>query len=874
MKLLRIDHLTRFTLSVGLLLSLLLAPFPTLSANAATNAYFPHSFFAVTANNNLVRFSAAAPSVLSSNVAISGLQAGENIVGMDVRPANGQLYGLGSSSRLYQISPSTGVAVQVGSPFTTTLSGSNFGFDFNPVVDRIRVVSDSGQNLRLNPNTGTIAGIDTPLSPGTPQAVAAAYTHNFTGTTTTTLYVIDTLSDTLQLQGGVNGPPSPNGGVLSPVGSLGVETSGQAAFDIAAYDGIAYAALNASASPSSQLYTLNLTTGAATLVGSIGGGQVVRALTIAPPPPSATQFFGLTVGNNLLRFSAAAPNQLSSSVAINGLQTGESLLGIDVRPANGQLYGLGSSSRLYQINPVSGTAIPVGTSPFTTTLSGTNFGFDFNPVVDRIRVVSDSGQNLRLNPNTGTIAGIDTALSPGTPQVVGVAYTDNFSGTTRTTLYAIDTVSDTLQLQGGLNGPPSPNGGVLTPVGPLGINTTSEVGFDIALESGLAFAALNLNGTSTSRLVVIDLTTGAATGLGAIGGGEIVRDLTAMRLPALQANFFAVTTANNLLRFSGTNPGATSAPLAISGLQAGENILGIDVRPATGQLYGLGSSSRLYRIDAASGAATLVGSNPFTLTLSGTSFGFDFNPVVDRIRVVSNSGQNLRLHPDTGRVAGVDTALSPATAQVAGAAYTENFTGTTQTTLYVLDAAADSLQLQGGLNGVPSPNGGLLTTVGSLGVDADSAVGFDIATQNGIAFAVFNPFNAPASQLYTINLTTGVAQWVGQIGGNEVIRGLTVAPQTLLQSNFYGLTTSNNLVRFNGAKPNALREVKSVSGLQPGESLLGIDVRPANGQIYGLGSSSRLYQINPMSGSAVQVGTGTFTTTLSGTNFGIVPHLT
>ena len=79
---------------------------------------------------------------------------------------------------------------------------------------------------------------------------------------------------------------------------------------------------------------------------------------------------------------------------------------------------------LYVVSPLTGAATAVG-GPFTPALSGTVFGFDFNPTVDRIRVVSDTGQNLRLNPDTGAVATADGAINPGTPRIVGSAYTNN-----------------------------------------------------------------------------------------------------------------------------------------------------------------------------------------------------------------------------------------------------------------------------------------------------------------------------------------------------------------------------------------------------------------------------------------------------------------
>src|SRR4051794_297652 len=149
------------------------------------------------ANNNLVRFDNATPGTIISSKPITGMIGGDTIVGMDFRPIDGKLFGLGSGSRLYIIDPATGVATQVGTgTFGLALSGTAFGFDFNPTVDRIRVVSETNQNLRLDPNSGAVAAVDTSLDYATgdandaanPDIVALAYTNNTAAATTTTLY--------------------------------------------------------------------------------------------------------------------------------------------------------------------------------------------------------------------------------------------------------------------------------------------------------------------------------------------------------------------------------------------------------------------------------------------------------------------------------------------------------------------------------------------------------------------------------------------------------------------------------------------------------------------------------------------------------------
>ena len=262
------------------------------------------------------------------------------------------------------------------------------------------------------------------------------------------------------------------------------------------------------------------------------------ALAVAPHPARAELLTGLTTTGVLETFDSATPGTILTGVAVTGLQAGETLLGIDRRPATGEIYGLGSTSRLYVINSTTGAATQVG-SAGAFTLSGTAFGFDFNPTVDRIRVTSNAGQNLRLNPNDGTLAGTDTAANyaagdpnaAATPRIVGSAYTNNFSGAVTTTLFVIDSNLDILATQGGPGGIPSPNGGSLFTVGALGFNTSDLVGFDLSGLTGAAFASLTGPTASNSQLFTINLGTGAATLVGTIGGGVPLTGLTAAAVP-------------------------------------------------------------------------------------------------------------------------------------------------------------------------------------------------------------------------------------------------------------------------------------------------------------------------------------------------------
>jgi hypothetical protein len=108
--------------------------------------------------------------------------------------------------------------------------------------------------------------------------------------------------------------------------------------------------------------------------------------------------YAVTLDNQLVSVNAKNAASIIKQTAITGLQPNEKILAIDFRPATGQLYGVGSSSRIYVINTETALARAIGTTAFTPAITGDAAGFDFNPTVDRIRLVTLSGQNLRLNP--------------------------------------------------------------------------------------------------------------------------------------------------------------------------------------------------------------------------------------------------------------------------------------------------------------------------------------------------------------------------------------------------------------------------------------------------------------------------------------------
>src|SRR5688572_23132499 len=264
----------------------------------------------------------------------------------------------------------------------------------------------------------------------------------------------------------------------------------------------------------------------------------VATTAVAP----AAILIGLTNTQELIRFDSAAPGTIISTVPITGLIGGDIIRGIDVRPANGMLYGLAvnnpvgvDAGRIYLIDPVSGFAVPLSNSPFSNTLTaGTFFGFDFDPVADQIRVVNTNDQNLRVNATTGALVMTDTPLAHATleEEVAGIAYDRNdTSAATPSTLFGIDFFTNSLVRIGAVSDSASQNGGGLTTIGSLGsgfIAGSRDIGFDIA-PSSAAFASMFTSAANAWRLYTVNLSTGVATSAGAIGTGTtVIRDIAVL----------------------------------------------------------------------------------------------------------------------------------------------------------------------------------------------------------------------------------------------------------------------------------------------------------------------------------------------------------
>lgn len=495
-----------------------------------------------------------------------------------------------------------------------------------------------------------------------------------------------------------------------------------------------------------------------------------------PPLGQDISFYALAGGTRLDAYSTANAATRTSSVALTGLGSGETILAIDFRPATGQLYGVSSASRLYVINQNTGVARAIGAGAFSPAVAGNLVGFDFNPTVDRIRLVTSTGQNLRLNPETGTVAATDGPLNGVAGATVSAAaYSNNTALASTTVLYTLDPATDKLYRQD------PPNEGKLVEVGSLNLNLTGEGGFDIDGKTNTALSLFEVEGQTT--LFTLNLQTGATQ---ALAKYATALGYTSLAIP-IQPLAYSVNSADDLLIFELENP-ASYAKRRITGLPPEDEVIALDFRPANGQLYILTrrfgdqfesfATVRLFTLNAATAAATLVG--PVSIPLSRTTLGFDFDPVADRIRIVT-SNETLRVNP-VNAAATVDVRFNSGTVFLPrAAAYDNNFAGATTTNFYVISsvigssfgAVVSKLYVQN------TPTTGALTGVGDMTIQSQENVeNFDIGGTSNKGYAIIQ-VSGDQSYLHDIDLRTGAARRVSTFNYNSfpdfrVVPGLAV----------------------------------------------------------------------------------------------------
>ncbi len=773
------------------------------------------------AGPNLLTFSAAAPGTVSSTT-IGNLPVGQVLVGIDSRPATGELFVLGYNAvtqrvQLHRFNFTTNNLVVAGPAIGLNLGTAtdNIGVDFDPVTDLLRVVSTADVNVRLNPDTGALAATGTALAYATgdahaglnPQVAPIAYTRSYIGAASTTLYGADRSLGQLVALAAPDAGALASGAVLGPVSGTATDLDFYTNPATRAETGFLLTA--GSGGLPATLYSFNPGTGATTSLGSIGGGtqpvtSIAAAIDRTVPALTGPLFYGITGSNQLLTFDASNPMFVRSLTAIAGLGSGQVVVGSDVRPSTGELFAVGYNAagptvQLYILNKNTAAATPVGAALALNLGSGTaGIGVDFNPVTDRLRLTTTTNAGYLLNPDDGTSTAVaalayasgDVAASQ-TPALGAGAFTNSYLASPGTTFFGIDEVRNSLVRQ--------PNGsGALTTVGSTGLAVVAatalqdlDILFDATAQTNTAYLAANPGGQTYSNFYTLNTATGTPTLVGSIGLGVPVRDIAASivlpNVPILvQGTLLYGISTQYLVSFDSALPGTLRSVLAYSGIASGQSIVGADFRPATGQLYVLGYNAgtgqgQLYILDTGTGVAAPVGGlHPLNLgtTAAPAHVGFDFNPLQDRIRVVASTTRaDYRLSPTDGSVV-TDRLLAYASGDsgagqlpaVGAAAYSGN--STSATVLYDYDEARNALVTQNGTTAA-------LTTVGLSGLSVNAAVDTELdIVYNSLmmantAYLEAAPAGTANASLYTVDLTTGAATLAGRVGSGVPLRAFS-----------------------------------------------------------------------------------------------------
>ncbi|MGB8169359.1 MAG: DUF4394 domain-containing protein [Chthoniobacteraceae bacterium] len=250
-----------------------------------------------------------------------------------------------------------------------------------------------------------------------------------------------------------------------------------------------------------------------------------------------------------------------------------------------------------------------------------------------------------------------------------------------------------------------------------------------------------------------------------------------------------------LVSFSSSAPGTIITENSFSGIVAGQSLRSIDFRPSNGLLYALsssGSAAQLYTVNLSNATLTAVGSG-FTLPSTNARVEIEFDPVADNIRVIRGTAtnNNLTVNPNTGALIATQTTLNVPTGDplnpdglsgsisgIVGTAYSNNTAGASSTTLYGFDFLTSALVRIGGLNGSPSADGGLVTTINkpaSLS-NSNAGLGMDISGATGTLFETHDDPTGTFMSFFSRNLTTGAKTLIGNYPAGVFIQDIAVAP--------------------------------------------------------------------------------------------------
>lgn len=679
----------------------------------------------------------------------------------------------------------------------------------------------TGKLFTINPDGGVTSINDQQENYS---ATGIAYTNAFKGTAFRTAYALESGDKVLAILDTGGSSSFTNVGGFGPTPATVPAANG---FAIDGETGATWVAFNNGTNPA--LYSISLTAGTLSGEQQIGdatlAAEQIAGLAIEQPPEP--QIFGICEESNnadlntitcapgltLVRFTASNPGTYDRIADVTGMGAGEKIIAMDVKPSTGELYALSDAKKIYTVNTINGAATLVSVINEPWDIAEVPVvGFDFNPNDETLRIVGgDADGNATVTPGATNINfTVDPSTNPATVTVLAapqqlpfkltsVAFTNNVPNTQSTAYYGIDSENNRLfTVDTNTSAVPGTNPGRVTFSRNLtGITATNIGGFEIVGSPETAYV-MRSDG-SNSYVYTLVLSTGAAAqhGAGAIGSlsgfsGELV-GLSAPVNQGSNTKLFAASTdaAPNarLVAFKATFANPLEDPRfltnnnVISGMVAGETILAMDFRFSNNAntLYvlarGAGDVGRLYTLTEA-GAATPVAisgnltSNLAPYVLEGQHYGMDVDPTNGNIRIVSDANENLSVNPTTGVVTVVADLAQTPIPFIGAAAYSRNFAGSTDSQLYLFDTNAPSNDQLMTISSAQLVSRMGPSTVSNFGDEVNLDIlggqdGLPIVTRWTCATQDPQCFASGFTDIFAINVTSGVATRIGTVGSDE-----------------------------------------------------------------------------------------------------------
>lgn len=486
-----------------------------------------------------------------------------------------------------------------------------------------------------------------------------------------------------------------------------------------------------------------------------------------PPTAFGDQGVLITASGATITIDNTTGAVLSRS-SITGLGTGETIVDADYRNADGRLWLLTSASKLYSVEEASNVATERSTLSVLLT-AGETYSVDFNPVVDRLRVIGSNNTNWAVNVENGAVAVNTVATGPAGFEVTQSAYTDTFSATGRgTLLFNLDETNNVLYGQN------PANDGIQTLESTLGVDPTDIIGFDLPADTTTGLAPMVVGGQLAMYRINTDASSNAATKVGNITLNAGETPVAFAQKKRANPTVVGLTASRQFFTFRYLQPTTISNLSTAFMLATGEELIGMDystntVDPANRpqSLYVL-TSTNLFQTNNSTAPSSLM---PARVLSGGTAldnsvdYSVDFNPANGGLRVVGSDDSNraITITSTTTATIADNTAITPTTRELIALAYGSSVPGTSTVRLLAVDATGREFVQQ-------IPGTGVTTSLNTIPFAVARSSALDIRYP-GDAVVVFASKSAPSERttLHTASAIPAgginVGSAIGQIGG-------------------------------------------------------------------------------------------------------------